>query len=136
VQTPSLRDLGAIDGELTDPDTWAALERALAGVEAVPAVIIGSEDESVNVQSAIIVRRRWPESLIFVRCQNQSSFAEELAKRHRFIFLSVDALVRDALCAALGSWLGEPESGGVESVRQKLTHFGEHASAQHGLFKN
>jgi len=106
VQTPSLPAPKTFDADLTDPDTWQAVDRELAGTEVSPTVIICSEDESVNLQSAILARRRWPESRIFVRCQNESSFTQELARSHRFTVLAVEALLLEALSAARVTWFG------------------------------
>ncbi|HWO10991.1 MAG TPA: hypothetical protein VNN80_15960, partial [Polyangiaceae bacterium] len=121
VQATCISAIRAFDSELTDPRTWDLLEEEFGGVDdAALSVIVGSDDESANVQSAILARRRWPDSHIFVRCQNESSFADELAKRHRFILLSVDELVLEALYAAQTKWLEKKELRGVESVRQTL----------------
>ena len=107
-----------IDGELLDPETWDSIERGFADASAAPAVIVGSDDESVNYQSAILARRRWPDSVIYVRCQNESSFAEELAARHGFILLSVDALTVQALSEAQEAWFSRLEgTSAVASVR-------------------
>jgi voltage-gated potassium channel Kch len=120
VQTASLSAIKTFDGELSDPLTWDLLEQDLGAASAALSVIIGSDDESANVQSAILVRRRWPDSHVFVRCQSKSSFADELAKRHGFILLSVDGLVLEALYAAQMKWFAKLELSGVDSVRATL----------------
>ena len=70
-------------------------------------MLIACEDESVNLQSALLARRRWPESRVFVRCRDVSSFAEELAALH-FTLLPV---VREALYRSQARWFREPRKG-------------------------
>jgi voltage-gated potassium channel Kch len=111
-----------LDGDLTDPDTWQAIEREL-GVSTAPqeppTVLLASEDESVNWQSALLARRRWPQSRIFVRCQDESSFAEEVARQHRFTVLPVDALLREALYTAHATWLGAAQPQGAAPMSSR-----------------
>jgi hypothetical protein len=100
-----------LDGDLMDPVTWHAIGSEIAERSTAPTVLIASEDESVNLQSALLARRRWPESRVFVRCGDESSFAEELAALHRFTLLPVEALVREALYISHAGWFGEPRKG-------------------------
>jgi hypothetical protein len=111
VSPSDLFETKPLDGELTDPDTWQAIFRDLGAASAHPTVLLASEDESVNLQSALLARRRWPDSRIFVRCQDESSFADELATRHRFTLLPVDALLREALYVAELNWFSDPQRG-------------------------
>jgi TrkA-N domain len=104
VNPRSARHYRPIDGDLSDPDSWQAVHAELGELDQEPAVIIGSEDEGVNLQSAMLARRLWPKSHIFVRCEAESSFADELARRHGFTVLAVDGLMFDALRAAQRRW--------------------------------
>lgn len=106
-----------LDGDLMDPVTWQAIAGELEESSTAPTVLIASEDESVNLQSALLARRRWPESRVFVRCIDESSFAEELATLHRFTLLPVEELVREALYRSQSRWFG-PRRKGADSGRQ------------------
>jgi voltage-gated potassium channel Kch len=107
VQPSELLDAKPFDGDLMDPEAWQAVARELGGSTVPPTVLLASDDVSVNLQSALLARRRWPDSRIFVRCQDESSFADELASAHRFTLLPVDSLLREALFLAHSSWFGE-----------------------------
>jgi voltage-gated potassium channel Kch len=83
-----------IDGDLTDPQTWQR-------------IVIGSDSDSANLQSALAVRRWWPSCKTFVRFQNHSEFAEALAQRHRFVVLGVDTMLVRALAEQQRIWFPE-----------------------------
>jgi len=100
-----------LDGDLMDPATWQAIGVEIAESSTPPTVLIACEDESVNLQSALLARRRWPESRVFVRCRDVSSFAEELAALHHFTLLPVETLVREALYRSQARWFREPRKG-------------------------
>jgi voltage-gated potassium channel Kch len=94
-----------IDGDLSDPRTWVAVAEEV-GPEAVsPVVVVGCDDDRINLRVAMQVRSRWPEANIFVRCQNESAFTEELSRRHDFTVLAVDAVLLTALRDAQRAWV-------------------------------
>jgi len=95
-----------IDGDLADPLTWEKVSEALAGLDVPPVLVIGSNEEVVNLRSALHARNRWPEAQLFVRCQNESSFTEELARRHGIVPLAVDAILLEALVVRQRRWFG------------------------------
>jgi len=72
-------------------------------------VIVGSDDDAVNLQGVLAVRRCWPDCKAFVRFQHHSVFVEKLAERHRFAVLGVDDMLTLALCQH--TKCGSPRSG-------------------------
>ncbi len=95
-----------VNGDLADPETWDRIAGRLEGFEAPPVIIVGGNDDIVNLKCALHVRRRWPEARLFVRCQNESSFTEELAKRHRIEPLAVQGILLRALESEQKRWFG------------------------------
>lgn len=96
--------LTTLDADLGDPDTWVAIERAVGSPEAAPVIVVGSDDDRVNLSGAIQARRRWPSGKILVRCQDESSFTEEIATQYDFTVLAVNAVLLDALRNLFQRW--------------------------------
>jgi hypothetical protein len=97
----------AVDGDLLDTRTWDHIEAELGELAAPPTVVVGCDEDRVNLRVAMHVHQRWPEARIFVRCQNESAFTEEFAKRHGFVALAVDGVLGGALAKAQRGWIGD-----------------------------
>ena len=93
-----------LDGELSDPELWQEILARLGPEGPPPVVIIGSDSDHANLQSALWARRCWPECKAFVRFQNQSDFAEKLAERYQFVALGVETMLLRALADAQSTW--------------------------------
>lgn len=93
-----------LDGELSDPEVWHEILSRLGTEGPAPVVIIGSDSDQANLQSALWARRCWPECKAFVRFQNQSDFAEKLAQRYQFVALGVETMLLSALADAQSTW--------------------------------
>ncbi len=111
VECDSLPEPTTIDGDLSDPETWSSIQRALGEVSDPPVAIIGTDSDNVNLQGALAARRCWPECKSFVRFQNQSVFAERLSEQHRFVVLGVDTMLIHALGEAEQRWFGAGSQG-------------------------
>lgn len=93
-----------VDGNLADPQTWQQIQQRLGTLPEPPVVILGSDNDSTNLKSALSARRYWPNCKAFVRFQHHSEFAEDLAKRHQFIVLGVDTMLLQALEEQQKTW--------------------------------
>jgi hypothetical protein len=60
----------------------------------------------VNIRAAMHLRKRWPDARIFVRCQSESSFTEELSARYALTVLAVEDMLAEALAVVQRSWMG------------------------------
>lgn len=94
-----------VEGDVLDPKTWESVRAKIANVEVPPVVVLGCDDDKVNLQGAMYLRRRWPAAKLFVRCQHESPFTLELAARHEFTVLAVDQVLHEALRFEQHAWL-------------------------------
>ena len=106
-----------LERDLHDPGTWAEVEDVLAelGASAPTAegidpegrsaiFVLGTDDDPLNLRSAMTLRRRNPVAHIVVRCFHDSSLTDHLAEEGRFDVFGVSALVRDALADHHRQW--------------------------------
>lgn len=87
----------AVDGDLEDPGTWAAVDEILSGIEAAPIYLFASSEEVVNFRAAMLLRGRTTEPRAFVRCFHRTGFAESLADQLSVELLASDEVLREAL---------------------------------------
>lgn len=107
-----------LETDLADPGTWDRVEtmiRAAGGRgegEGGRSVIfvLGTDDDPLNLQTAMVLRRRDPEAHIVVRCFSDSSLTAQLSAEGRFDIFGVSALLRDALSERHRTWF--LDSGG------------------------
>jgi hypothetical protein len=100
--------LSIVDGNIADPGHWDSVGEALGDLDTPPVIVLGIDDDKVNLQTAMYLRRRWPEAMIFVRCQHESAFTEELSRRHDFTVLAIDQVLEAALELEQQAWLAPP----------------------------
>jgi Trk K+ transport system NAD-binding subunit len=96
-QMPAPCEVKAVDGDADDPETWNTVAAAMEEKEPCPVVIVGCDDDHVNIRAAMHLRRRWPAARIFVRCQSESSFTEQLSERYDLTVLAIEAMLDAAL---------------------------------------
>ncbi len=99
-------DLVTVEGDLDDPRTWSRAEDATrdAGVE--PVYVVGTDDDQLNLRTAIALRTLHPKARIFVRCVYESAFTAQLARRLELEVLAVEGMLRQALSEHVASWIG------------------------------
>jgi voltage-gated potassium channel Kch len=100
-------DLVTVQGDLDDPDTWAKVDQATHGLEVEPVFIVGTDDDQINLRTAIAIRSLHPEVRIFMRCVYESAFTAQLARQMNFEVLAVESMLRQALIERAGEWLRE-----------------------------
>ncbi len=104
VRTDAPCQTAPVDGDVADPQTWDDVVAALGELDPCPVVVVGCDDDHVNIRAAMHLRKRWPDAQIFVRCQSESSFTEELSVRYGFTVLAVDDMLDEALLEAQKGW--------------------------------
>lgn len=100
-------ELITVQGDLDDPDVWEAIERAAGGAGVEPVYVLGTDDDQLNLRTAIALRSLHERAPIFVRCVYESRFTLELAKRLDFEVLAVERMLRQALAEEQRRWFGE-----------------------------
>ncbi|MFT7521216.1 MAG: Trk K+ transport system NAD-binding subunit [Kiritimatiellia bacterium] len=90
-------DLATVDGDLEDPGTWTQVEEVLSDIDSPPVFLILSNKELVNLQVAMLLRRRAKEPRIFARCVRRTDFAVSLADQLEFELVFMEDVLREAL---------------------------------------
>jgi Trk K+ transport system NAD-binding subunit len=79
-----------IDGDLSDPRTW----HRITGLDVhEPVFVLGCGDDSVNLHTALWVKRAHPRAYVVARTFHLSSFADDLGREGGFMVFSVANLV-------------------------------------------
>lgn len=99
-------ELVTIQGDIDDPHTWERVEAATSGLGVEPVLVLGTDDDQLNLRAAIGLRALHPSSRIFVRCVYESTFTTQLARRMSFEVLGVEAMLRQALRDQHRPWSG------------------------------
>ncbi|MEM1415909.1 MAG: NAD-binding protein, partial [Myxococcota bacterium] len=93
-----------IDGDVADPETWERL-RAYVGDAVPPFIVLGTDDDTLNLRVALGLRRReGPEPRIVARVFHASSFTDAVGRRFSLDVLAVEELMRDAIAEHEDDW--------------------------------
>ncbi len=98
-------ELVTIQGDIDDPRTWERVEAATHGLGVEPVLVLGTDDDQLNLRAAIGLRALHPSSRIFLRCVYESTFTRQLARRLAFEVLAVEGMLREALADHQRTWL-------------------------------
>jgi len=104
--------LSILERNLDDPQSWTELEAILAAHfeaahEVEPVFVIGTDDDQLNLRSAISLRGLHPRARIFVRCTYESAFTSQIAGTMDLELLAVEGMLREALAERQKEWLAE-----------------------------
>lgn len=69
-----------LDGDILDPQVWAAISARVQASGSAPVFIVGSGNDGTNLQAALMARRRYPEAYVILRSFRLSPFTEEIAR--------------------------------------------------------
>jgi voltage-gated potassium channel Kch len=105
VKSDAQCEVEIVDGDISDPQVWDEVGAALGELHTPPVIVLGCDDDRVNLRAAMYLRPRWPEAQLFVRCQHESAFTEELSDRHDFTVLAIDQVLEEALKLEQHAWL-------------------------------
>ncbi len=99
-------ELITIEGDLDEPSTWQRIEAAIEGAGVSPVYVIGTDDDQLNLRTAIALRSLHPDADILVRTIYESAFSAHIAAELDFTVLPIDQLLRRALAEHQPRWLG------------------------------
>jgi voltage-gated potassium channel Kch len=88
-----------VEGDMRDPNVWKEVYKHLELERAQPVVVLGSDDDDVNLQVALWLRDRFESDgkhhvKVVVRCHRESAFAVSLAEQCDFELEAVSELIR------------------------------------------
>jgi hypothetical protein len=87
----------AVGGNLMDCELWTRLERELNLRQRAPLIVVGTDDDMVNLERALWLRDRYPEAFIVVRQFRRSTFSEEIARERGLLLFAVADLISAAI---------------------------------------
>jgi len=99
-------ELITIEGDLDEPATWQHVEAAIEGAGVSPVYVIATDDDQLNLRTAIALRSLQPQADILVRTIYESAFSAHIAEELAFTVLPIDQLLRRALAEHQPRWLG------------------------------
>ncbi|MFT7581220.1 MAG: voltage-gated potassium channel Kch [Myxococcota bacterium] len=85
-----------VDADMRDPAVWEAIDgrHDLNQREAV--ILVGCSDDTVNVRTALVLKRRFPKARVIARGYRRSRFAEQVAKEAGFNLIAVSELAQES----------------------------------------
>ncbi len=99
--------VAVVEGDVSDPQVWDRVGALLGDIDNPPVIVLGCDDDRVNLRGAMYLRPRWPDAQLFVRTQHESAFTEELSDKHHFKVLAIDQVLEEALKLEQHAWLAD-----------------------------
>jgi len=91
------------EGDISNPEVWQTLVSQMDLTLNEPTIILGTGSTEDNLRTALWIKRRYPNALVFARTNDQSVLAQEVGAEHNINCISIKQLVEDNLPA---DWLG------------------------------
>ncbi len=82
-------------GDIAHPEVWRNLREQIDLTSAEPVVILGTGNAANNLRTALWLRQKHPNALIFTRTNDISEFALEVGVEHKINSISITQLVED-----------------------------------------
>ena len=99
-----------IESDLRDPGTWdrvveaATLAKTESGDHPSLIFVLGTDDDALNLRTALMLRQRDADARIVVRCFSDSSLTKQLSAEGQFEVFGVSSLLRTALADRHREW--------------------------------
>jgi len=91
-----------LQGDISHPDVWRQLTEQADLAEYHPTILLGTGSVADNLRTALWLKRRYPNALVFARTNDISQLAREVGAEHDIRTFSIKQLVEDNLPQA---WL-------------------------------
>jgi Trk K+ transport system NAD-binding subunit len=82
-----------LEGDISHPEVWMNLAESVDLAQGEPVVILGTGKSDDNLRTALWIKRRFPQALVFARTDDVSEFAERVGADHDIHNFSITALV-------------------------------------------
>ena len=86
-----------IEGDAEDPTVWDQLDAQLRDAADPPVFIFGTDSDTLNFRLAMLLRKRFRNVEIFVRCFRESRFAAQISTHYRFHIMALEKMMHEAL---------------------------------------
>lgn len=91
-----------LEGDISHPDVWQNLTEMVELDQGEPVIILGTGESANNLRTAIWIKEKYPNAMVFSRTNDVSEFAWEVARDHNLHNISIINLVEANLPRA---WL-------------------------------
>jgi len=91
-----------LQGDISHPDVWRQLTEQTDLTQQHPTILLGTGSVADNLRTALWLKRRYPNALVFARTNDISQLAREVGAEHDIRAFSIKQLVEDNLPQA---WL-------------------------------
>ena len=92
-----------VQGDIGHPTAWHELQEQVDLADGEPVVILGTGDAGQNLRTALWLKGRWPNCLVFTRTNDTSELTRQMQIEHDIQGISITELVEENLPE---SWLG------------------------------
>lgn len=89
-----------VTGNILDCDIWAGLEQSCGLGHREPLIIVGTDDDMINLEASLWLRKRYPDAFIVARHFQRSPFSEQIAQEHSIVLFSIADLIAQAIPSA------------------------------------
>ncbi|MEO2173557.1 MAG: NAD-binding protein [bacterium] len=86
---------GVLQGDISNPEVWRNLRHQIDLSRGEPVIILGTGDAANNLRTALWIRQKHPNALVFARTKDVSHFAQEVGREHDINTISITQLVED-----------------------------------------
>ena len=94
-----------LQGDISHPEVWLKLSESVDLALDHPTIILGTGQAEENLRTALWIKRKYPNALVFARTDDISELALEIGREHGIEAFSIKQLVEDNLPR---SWLPAP----------------------------
>ena len=102
-----------VPGNMLDRGLWAALDQRHQLAQKAPLIVVGADDDMVNLEAALWLRRRYSDAFIVARQFQRSPFSTQVADECNIILFAIADLVAEALPM---EWCAPTEDMTIASV--------------------
>jgi voltage-gated potassium channel Kch len=88
-----------VSGNLLDCNVWASLDQRCKLMQKAPLIVVGADDDMVNLEAALWLRRRYADAFVVARHFQRSSFSTQIANACDIVVFSIADLVTEAIPA-------------------------------------
>jgi hypothetical protein len=102
-----------VPGDMLDCRVWSNIDQTCESHRHEPLIIVGSDEDMVNLEVGLWLRRRYPNAYIVVRQFRRSVFSAELAREADIVLFAIADLITAAIPPA---WCGKERDSPAEVV--------------------
>lgn len=86
-----------LQGDISHPDVWGRLQASVDLASDEPTIILGTGRPEANLQTALWIKRQFPNTMVLARTNNISELALEVGAEHGIHCFSIKQLIEDSI---------------------------------------